>query len=108
MITRTSNTSLQAHLTAQLSLALRMRKKGSIAEELKKKKKVVAEDYEKGLEYYSSNHQILLVGEGDFSFSLSLARCFGSASNIVASSLDPYGMSLFSFIITFFCALLLS
>ncbi|CAH8391483.1 unnamed protein product [Eruca vesicaria subsp. sativa] len=38
--------------------------------------------------HYSSNHQILLVGEGDFSFSCSLATRFGSASNIVASSLD--------------------
>ncbi|GLT36799.1 hypothetical protein SLA2020_111540 [Shorea laevis] len=37
---------------------------------------------------YSSNHNILLVGEGDFSFSLSLATRFGSASNIVATSLD--------------------
>ncbi|XP_056842096.1 heavy metal-associated isoprenylated plant protein 41-like isoform X2 [Raphanus sativus] len=40
--------------------------------------------------HYSSNHQILLVGEGDFSFSCSLATRFGSASNICASSLDSY------------------
>ncbi|VVB00147.1 unnamed protein product [Arabis nemorensis] len=40
--------------------------------------------------HYSSNHQILLVGEGDFSFSHSLAISFGSASNICASSLDSY------------------
>ncbi|KFK35567.1 hypothetical protein AALP_AA4G007500 [Arabis alpina] len=40
--------------------------------------------------HYSSNHQILLVGEGDFSFSHSLAISFGSASNISASSLDSY------------------
>lgn len=45
---------------------------------------------EKWAKHYSSNHQILLVGDGDFSFSLSLARSFGSASNIVATSLDPY------------------
>ncbi|XP_023736847.1 heavy metal-associated isoprenylated plant protein 41 [Lactuca sativa] len=45
---------------------------------------------EKWAKHYSSNHQILLVGEGDFSFCVSLAMSFGSASNIVASSLDSY------------------
>ncbi|XP_010421351.1 PREDICTED: uncharacterized protein At4g26485-like [Camelina sativa] len=35
-----------------------------------------------------NNKQILLVGEGDFSFSLSLAKAFGSATNITATSLD--------------------
>lgn len=44
----------------------------------------------KWLKYYSSDHQILLVGDGDFSFSLSLSNCFASASNIVATSLDSY------------------
>ncbi|XP_038978525.1 LOW QUALITY PROTEIN: heavy metal-associated isoprenylated plant protein 41-like [Phoenix dactylifera] len=42
------------------------------------------------LNHYSSVHEILLVGEGDFSFSLSLAHAFGSASNIVATSLDSH------------------
>ncbi|CAK9308626.1 unnamed protein product [Citrullus colocynthis] len=49
-----------------------------------------ADSREKWLKYYSSYHEILLVGEGDFSFSLSLAMSFGSASNIVATSLDSY------------------
>ncbi|OMP06958.1 hypothetical protein COLO4_07755 [Corchorus olitorius] len=48
------------------------------------------EEEEKWVTHYSSNHQLLLVGEGDFSFSLSLANAFASASNICASSLDSY------------------
>ncbi|KAF8024461.1 hypothetical protein BT93_F1591 [Corymbia citriodora subsp. variegata] len=48
----------------------------------------------KWLECYSPHHWILLVGEGDFSFSSSLASAFGSAfgsaSNITATSLDRY------------------
>ncbi|CAI9756795.1 unnamed protein product [Fraxinus pennsylvanica] len=38
--------------------------------------------------HYNSNHRILLVGEGDFSFSASLAVAFGSAPNMIATSLD--------------------
>ncbi|KAG4990228.1 hypothetical protein AAZX31_09G016100 [Glycine max] len=45
---------------------------------------------EKWKNHYSSNHRILLVGDGDFSFSLCLARAFGSAHNLVATSLDSY------------------
>ncbi|KAE9600250.1 hypothetical protein Lalb_Chr14g0370921 [Lupinus albus] len=37
---------------------------------------------------YHSFHKILCVGEGDFSFALSLARKFGTATNIVATSRD--------------------
>ncbi|XP_074305443.1 uncharacterized protein At4g26485-like [Silene latifolia] len=37
---------------------------------------------------YTSKHMILLVGEGDFSFSACLALAFGSASNIIATSLN--------------------
>eukprot|EP01018_Ginkgo_biloba_P021623 Gb_11797 [translate_table: standard] len=43
---------------------------------------------ERRIKHYSSFHQILLVGEGDFSFSSALANAFGSAHNMVATSLD--------------------
>ncbi|XXG72524.1 hypothetical protein AAC387_Pa07g1595 [Persea americana] len=42
----------------------------------------------KRIMHYSISDRILLVGEGDFSFSASLARAFGSAHNMVATSLD--------------------
>ncbi|KAL7130728.1 hypothetical protein ABFS83_13G153100 [Erythranthe nasuta] len=45
---------------------------------------------EKWIKHYSSRHTILLVGEGDFSFSWCLALAFGSAANIFATSLDSY------------------
>lgn len=54
------------------------------------------------MKHYSSLHEILLVGEGDFSFSLSLANAFGSASNIVATSLDSHGHPTFFSLIFFF------
>ncbi|BBG99862.1 hypothetical protein with DUF2431 [Prunus dulcis] len=38
--------------------------------------------------HYSSSHKILLVGEGDFSFSACLARAFRSATNMVATTLE--------------------
>ncbi|KAG7603396.1 hypothetical protein ISN45_At05g023640 [Arabidopsis thaliana x Arabidopsis arenosa] len=41
-----------------------------------------------------SDKQILLVGEGDFSFSLSLAKAFGSSTNITAASFDIRGNGL--------------
>ncbi|KAL3643256.1 hypothetical protein CASFOL_014071 [Castilleja foliolosa] len=40
------------------------------------------------IKYYSNRHRILLVGEGDFSFSTCLARAFGWAPNMVATSLN--------------------
>ncbi|KAG6601905.1 hypothetical protein SDJN03_07138, partial [Cucurbita argyrosperma subsp. sororia] len=43
---------------------------------------------EKTIMHYKSSHTILLVGEGDFSFSACLAKAFGSATNMVATSLD--------------------
>ncbi|XP_077236639.1 uncharacterized protein At4g26485-like isoform X2 [Tasmannia lanceolata] len=46
------------------------------------------EKEEKWIKHYSSSHQILLVGEGDFSFSACLALAFGSAINMVSTSLD--------------------
>ncbi|XP_027357366.1 uncharacterized protein At4g26485-like [Abrus precatorius] len=43
---------------------------------------------EKRITHYLSSHKILLVGEGDFSFSLCLANAFGTAGNMIATSLD--------------------
>ena len=55
------------------------------------------EDLEEGklrvrwIKHYSSEYKILLMGEGDFSFSASLAVAFASATNITATSLDSIG-----------------
>jgi hypothetical protein len=46
----------------------------------------------KWLKHYSSEQSILTVGDGDFSFSLALATAFGSGENLVATSLDSYGL----------------
>ncbi|KAK1567138.1 hypothetical protein Q3G72_008533 [Acer saccharum] len=46
-----------------------------------KKKKV------RWIKHYNNSQKILLVGEGDFSFSSCLASAFGSATNMVATSL---------------------
>lgn len=46
---------------------------------------------ERRLGPYTSSQRILLVGEGDFSFSASLAKAFSSATNIIATSLDSHG-----------------
>lgn len=51
----------------------------------------LSNDSEKKIKHYSSSHTILLVGEGDFSFSACLAVAFGNASNILATSLDSKG-----------------
>ncbi|KAM7499040.1 hypothetical protein LguiA_023454 [Lonicera macranthoides] len=50
------------------------------------------EEEEQGwINHYSSDQRILLVGEGDFSFSTSLAKAFGCAYNMTATSLDSEG-----------------
>lgn len=41
----------------------------------------------KWMKHYSSCHKILLIGEGDFSFAACLGKAFGSAVNMVATSL---------------------
>ncbi|KAL0306213.1 UNVERIFIED_CONTAM: hypothetical protein Sradi_6038600 [Sesamum radiatum] len=46
------------------------------------------------IKHYSSAHRILLVGEGDFSFSTCLAKAFGLATNMVATSFDSQGFLL--------------
>ncbi|XP_057983220.1 uncharacterized protein LOC131168059 [Malania oleifera] len=55
-------------------------------EEVKLCKQVVVK--EKWIKHYSNQHKILLVGEGDFSFSACLALAFGSATNMIATSLN--------------------
>ena len=45
----------------------------------------------KWMKHYSSMQSMLLVGDGDFSFSLALATAFGSGANLVGTSLDTYG-----------------
>lgn len=46
---------------------------------------------EKRIMHYTSNQKILLVSEGNFSFASCLAKAFGSAKNMVATSLDSRG-----------------
>ncbi|XP_043705555.1 uncharacterized protein At4g26485-like [Telopea speciosissima] len=46
------------------------------------------EEEQEWIMHYSRSHKMLLVGEGDFSFSACLARAFGSAKNMVSTSLD--------------------
>lgn len=47
---------------------------------------------EKGIQH---DDKILLVGEGDFSFAACLAKSFGSASKMGATSLDSKGTNTF-------------
>ncbi|XVF76983.1 hypothetical protein PTKIN_Ptkin14bG0003600 [Pterospermum kingtungense] len=52
---------------------------------------------ERWARHYCNSQKILLVGEGDFSFSASLAVAFGSATNMVATSLDSREMLLLKY-----------
>lgn len=61
----------------------------SVVVEIKRTISVVLE--ERWIKHYSSGHRILLVGEGNFSFSACLAQEFRSAPNIIATSLDSLG-----------------
>ncbi|KAF5200081.1 Heavy metal-associated isoprenylated plant protein [Thalictrum thalictroides] len=54
----------------------------------KKKKRASKKKKDKSIKHYCSSHDILLVGEGDFSFSVCLSKAFGSASKMIATSLD--------------------
>nr|GMC51685.1 heavy metal-associated isoprenylated plant protein 41-like [Ipomoea batatas] len=68
-------------------------KKDNKKEEKKKDEKKEEEKEnkdDKEMRKKKDERKILLVGDGDFSFSLCLANSFGSASNILASSLDSY------------------
>lgn len=47
--------------------------------------------------HYSSHQTILLVGEGNFSFALCLAKNLKNASKIVATALDSEGENAFCF-----------
>ncbi|KAM5586821.1 uncharacterized protein ABKV19_005644 [Rosa sericea] len=51
-------------------------------------KAIAGTKQEKRIMHYSSNQKILLVGEGNFSFASCLAKVFGSAKNMVATSLE--------------------
>jgi hypothetical protein len=50
---------------------------------------------ERSIKHYSNFHQILLVGEGDFTFSSALANAFGFAENIVSNISSLFFMFCF-------------
>jgi len=51
---------------------------------------------------YNKYMRILVVGDGDFSFSTSLALAFGPAHNMVSTSLDSLGIALIFFVLPFY------
>ncbi|XP_042007510.1 uncharacterized protein At4g26485-like, partial [Salvia splendens] len=61
------------------------------------KSSIVVVEEEKWIKHYSSRHSILLFGEGDFSFSACLALAFGSAANIIATSLDSQAIVMMNY-----------
>ena len=65
----------------------------------------VKEKEERWIKHYSSGHKILLVGEGDFSFSACLARAFRSAVNMVSSSLHSQGELYYTYKHYIICSL---
>ena len=52
---------------------------------------------ERSIKHYSNLHQILLIGEGDFSFYLALANAFGFAENMVPTSINSREKVLLSY-----------
>jgi hypothetical protein len=66
---------------------------GSMAPPMGKENQMGVCNEEKWIEHYSSSHKILLVGEGDFSFAVCLAKTFGTAENMIATSFDSKGIS---------------
>ena len=66
---------------------------GSMAPPMGEENQMGVCNEEKWIEHYSSSHKILLVGEGDFSFAVCLAKAFGTAENMIATSSDSKGIS---------------
>ncbi|KAL1556137.1 25S rRNA (uracil(2634)-N(3))-methyltransferase [Salvia divinorum] len=72
----------------QVEISPCLEKKSSRKARGRVKRSIAAVEREKRIKHYSSRHNILLVGEGDFSFSACLARALGSAAKVIATSLD--------------------
>lgn len=54
---------------------------------------------EKSIQHYSSSHEILLVGQVDFSFSACLAKSFGTAANMIVLWAWIFGDEIYNEII---------
>ncbi|XVF76978.1 hypothetical protein PTKIN_Ptkin14bG0003100 [Pterospermum kingtungense] len=86
--------SASAHVLGVDNLEEETENSGLVNQKKRRKRKRKDRGPERELRHYCSSHKILLVGEGDFSFSASLAVAFGSATNMVATSLDSREMLL--------------